>query len=68
MMAQVFITTDNEIFMECLFGPSQHDAHMRCWRWHKMMVAQNRNYLAEIAARQAAKRAAGIGAEGLCRA
>jgi hypothetical protein len=48
--------------------PQQHDRHAQDWRWHMKMVNVNPNYLADIAARQAAKLAAGIGPEGMCRA
>lgn len=46
----------------------QQDRHVQDWRWHGMMANLNPNYQADIAGRQAMKRAAGIGPEGLCRA
>ena len=67
-MNNIFTTTDTEIFMEALFGAPQQDAHMRAWRWHEMMVQADPGYLSKITARQAWKRAVGIGQEGLCRA
>lgn len=62
----VYSTNDTQEFMEALFGPSQHDRHMKDWRWHLVMAEMNPNYLEDIAARQAAKRAAGIGVNGRC--
>ena len=60
------VTAETEEFIEALFGPRDHNSHMQAYRWHRTMVAGNPNYLEEIAARQAAKRAAGIGPEGRC--
>jgi hypothetical protein len=60
------VTADTEMFIEVFFGPRQHDAHLQAWRWHQTMLDINPGYLHEIAARQAAKRAAGIGPEGRC--
>jgi hypothetical protein len=48
------------------FFAIQQDRHVQAWRWHGLMTNLNPNYLAEIAAMQAAKRAAGIGPEGMC--
>lgn len=67
MNSAIIATGKNE--MEALFDalfPSRFDKHVQDWRWHLKMVNLNPNYLADIAARQAAKRAAGIGPEGLC--
>jgi hypothetical protein len=63
----VFIGT-TEIIIAGLFGPRQQDEHMKALRWHRRMVQINPDYLADIAARQAAKRAAGVGPEGRCHA
>jgi hypothetical protein len=51
-----------------VLAPERYDEHMKAWRWHEFLVGVSPNYLAEIAVRQAAKRAAGIGPEGMCRA
>lgn len=67
-MNGVVIIGPAEAIREFMFGPPQHDRHVQDWRWHKQMFNLNPNYLAEIAARQAAKRAAGIGPEGRCHA
>lgn len=61
------VTGPTEKLLEAFF-PSKFDRHVQAWRWHVYMVNLNPNYLADIAARQAAKRAAGIGPEGLCHA
>jgi hypothetical protein len=63
---QVFIGP-TALILECLFEP-RYDEHMKAWRWHEMMVQADPGYLSKIAARQAWKRAVGIGQEGLCRA
>jgi hypothetical protein len=60
------VTAETEEFIEALFGPQQHANHMQAWRWHQVMVGMNPNYLGDIANRQAAKRAAGIGVNGRC--
>lgn len=60
------VTAETHEFIEAFFGPRQQSAHLQAWRWHQTMLDINPNYLHEIAARQAAKRAAGIGPEGRC--
>lgn len=60
------VTADTKTFIEAFFGSRQHSAHLQAWRWHQTMLDINPGYLHEIAARQAAKRAAGIGLEGRC--
>ena len=62
------VTAETEEFIEALFGPRDHNSHMQAYRWHLVMAGMNSNYLDDIAIRQAEKRAAGIGPEGLCRA
>jgi hypothetical protein len=64
-MAQVFIAP-TAIIIDGLFGPRQHDSHCQGWRWHLYISNVNKDYLAEVARRQADKRAAGIGPEGRC--
>ncbi len=64
----IIIVGSTEVIRDALFGPQNHDRHVADWRWHLRAVNLNPNYLAEIAARQADKRAAGIGPEGMCRA
>ena len=49
-----------------LCGEQQHDEHTRGYRWHQYIANINANYLADIAERQARKRAMGIGPEGMC--
>lgn len=66
-MTAVFIGP-TDIIIAGLFGPRQQDSHCQALRWHLRMVQINPDYLAEIAKRQAAKRAAGIGPEGRCHA
>lgn len=61
------ITGPTEHFIAALF-PQQQDHHCQDRRWHLKMVIANPGYLADIAARQADKRARGIGPEGLCHA
>ena len=56
-----------DIIVESLF-PLRYDKHVQDWRWHTYMIGFSPNYLADIAARQADKRAHGIGPEGMCRA
>lgn len=56
-----------EAIIETMF-PMQQNRHCQDRIWHLKMMNVNPNYLADIAARQAAKRAAGIGPEGLCHA
>ena len=65
-MSVAFIGSTEDIC--AVLFPQDHRSHVQAWRWHENMVRQNPDYLAEIAARQAAKRAAGIGPEGMCRA
>lgn len=48
-------------------APPKYDRHIQGYKWHLFMMNSNPNYLADIAARQADKRAAGIGPEGMCR-
>lgn len=66
MQVATFTTDNMALYIEAFFGPKQADQHMQAYRWHRTMLAGNPNYLEEIAARQAAKRAAGIGPEGRC--
>lgn len=63
-MAQVFIAS-TDIIIGGMFK-FHHDRHVMDYRMHVKMFDANPNYEAEIAARQAAKRAAGIGPEGMC--
>lgn len=64
----VIITGPTEVLIAALF-PQQQDKHVQDRRWHLYSVQQlGPGYLDEIAARQAAKRAAGIGPEGRCHA
>lgn len=65
-MSVAFIGSTEDIC--AVLFPQDHRAHVRDHRWHVLMERENPNYLAEIAERQAAKRAAGIGPEGMCRA
>lgn len=65
-MAQAFIGP-TEIIIAGAFS-QQHNEHCKGWRWHAYISDINKNYLADISARQAAKRAAGIGPEGRCHA
>lgn len=58
-------TISMETLLEAFFKV-QADEHVKAWRWHCSMVASNPNYLEDIAERQAKKRAAGIGVEGMC--
>jgi hypothetical protein len=55
-----------EILRDILCGEQQHNSHCQAWRWHDYMTNINANYLADIAERQARKRAMGIGPEGMC--
>jgi hypothetical protein len=65
----LIIESDDPQDIIALFcGPRQHDTHMQKYRWHLTMLAVNPNYLADIARRQEANRAAGIGPEGRCQA
>ncbi len=66
MSGYIITSPDPQVIRELLCGPQQHAAHVQAHRWHVYMLNINPNYLADIAARQAAKRAAGIGPEGLC--
>lgn len=66
-MTAAFIAP-TDIIIAGLFGPRQHNEHCKALKWHRYMLGFDPNYLAEIAARQAAKRAAGIGPEGRCHA
>lgn len=60
------ITGPTETLIAAMFPP-KYDKHVQDWRWHLYSLERlGPNYLADIAARQAAKRAAGIGPEGLC--
>lgn len=61
------VTGPAEKLLEAFF-PSRHDRHVQDWKWHLHISNINPNYSTDIAARQAAKRAAGIGPEGLCHA
>ncbi len=63
-MTAVFIAP-TEIILSVL-APPKYDKHVQDWRWHLQMVNLDPNYLDAIAKRQADKRAAGIGTEGLC--
>jgi len=66
-MTAVFIAP-TEIIVSAM-APSKYDRHIQDFRWHARMTAWCApDYLADIAARQAAKRAAGIGPEGRCHA
>lgn len=65
-MSNIFIAP-TEIIADVLY-PQQHNEHCKGWRFHHYIMNVNKNYQAEIAARQAAKRSAGIGAEGRCHA
>ncbi len=67
MSSGFIIIGPTEALIEALF-PSKFDNHIQKWRWHVAMVRENPDYLADIAVRQAAKRAAGIGPEGRCHA
>jgi hypothetical protein len=62
----LIVTADTQEFIEEFFGPRQHTAHLQPWRWHLTMLDINPDYLSEISARQAEKRADGIGPEGRC--
>ena len=33
--AQAYSTNDTRLFIDCLIGPQQHDAHMKGYRWHQ---------------------------------
>ena len=65
-MTAVFIAS-TDIIIAGLFK-FQHDKHCQDYRWHAFMMNSNPNYLQDIAERQAAKRANGIGPEGMCHA
>jgi hypothetical protein len=65
-MACAFIGSTEDII--AVLFPQDHCAHVHDRRWHLKMMNLNPNYQAELAERQAAKRAAGIGPEGICRA
>lgn len=65
-MTAVFIAP-TDFIIECLFPP-KYDRHVQDWRWHSRMIGFNPNYQADIARRQADKRAHGIGPEGMCHA
>jgi hypothetical protein len=62
----LIITGPTELLIEGLFGPRQADEHCRGYLWHKYISGYDKNYLADVARRQADKRAAGIGPEGRC--
>lgn len=65
-MTAVFIGPTDLILS--VLAPCKYNEQVKAWRWHQFMMAGNPNYLAEIAQRQADKRAAGIGPDGLCHA
>lgn len=67
MNSSIVVTGQIEALVEAFF-PSKFDKHVQDWKWHLHISNINPNYLADIAARQAAKRAAGIGPKGLCHA
>jgi hypothetical protein len=60
------VTAETQEFIEAFFGPRQHNSQMQAWRWHQTMLEINPNYLSDIAARQAQKRAIGISVNGRC--
>ncbi len=59
------VTGDAQDFIVLMGGFQQAD-HVRAYNWHIKMMAVDCFYLDRIAARQAEKRAAGIGQEGRC--
>lgn len=63
-MTAVFIAS-TDIIIDGLFK-FQHDRHVLDYRMHLKMFAVDPNYMDEMEARRAAKRAAGIGPEGMC--
>ena len=64
----MIIQSSNPQDILSLLHYSQYDRHMHEWRWYKHVTSINPNFFADIAQRQADKRAAGIGSEGLCHA
>ncbi len=64
---QVVFIGSTDLIASILF-PTKYDKHVQDWKWHQFSVQGNPNYQADIAARQAAKRAGGIGPDGLCHA
>jgi len=53
--ATAFSTNDTQLFIDCLFGPQQHDEHCKGWRFHFYMIDSERRFQAVMAeARKAA--------------
>lgn len=58
----VYSTNDPQEFMEAIFGPRQHDRHMKDWRWNAVLrdaddrTASVNAALAEMIAQHRARR------------